>query len=153
MVRFKKPKSLLILALAAMLLLSTVLSGCSSSTAFASLEMHPVNQLPEHIQQAPERVREAYRFAVANPDLLKEVTCYCGCSPDVHDSNYECYVADIEEDGEMIYENHGLYCGTCVDITQDVMRLTAEGEAVEDIRLTIDELYSKYAPPVMAPIE
>jgi hypothetical protein len=140
---FKKSKYLLILAIIVVLLSST-LTACSGS--ISSLNMHPISKLPDNIRQSPVEVRQAYQFAVANPDLIGAVPCYCGCAGVGHDSNYKCYVADVGQDGEVIYDYHGLYCSICVDITQDVMRLTAEGEAIEDIRLIIDETYSKYDP-------
>jgi hypothetical protein len=155
MPKLKKSKSLLVLTLAVMLLFSTGLSACSSSSALAGtdLKMHPLNQLPDHIRQAPVQVREAYQFAVANPDLVEAVPCYCGCAPAGHDSNYDCYVADVTAGGEVIYDNHALGCSICVDITLDVMRLTVEGEPIEDIRTVIDRTYSQYGPSNMPPVE
>jgi hypothetical protein len=154
MFNFKKSKYLLILAIAAVLL-STVLSGCSSDSAssHSELKMHPASKLPDNVRQSPVLVREAYQFAVANPDLLQQVPCYCGCGNAGHDSNYECYVANAEANGEILYDYHGMYCGICVDITQDVMRLTAEGEAIQDIRTVIDQTYSQYGPSNMPPVE
>jgi hypothetical protein len=146
MINFKKSKYLLILVIIAVLL-STTLTACSGSIlSNMDLKMHPISKFPDNIRQSPVEVRQAYQFAVANPDLIGAVPCYCGCAGVGHDSNYKCYVADVDQDGEVLYDYHGLYCSICVDITQDVMRLTAEGEAIEDIRLIIDETYSKYDP-------
>jgi hypothetical protein len=155
MSNFKKSKAPLILILSVMLLISMALTACSSGAASAGsdLKMHPVTQLPDHIRQAPVQVREAYQFAVANPDLIQAVPCYCGCAPAGHDSNYDCYVADVTASGEMIYDNHALGCTICVDITIDVMRMTADGEVIEDIRTVIDRTYSQYGPSNMAPVE
>jgi predicted small secreted protein len=154
MPNFKKSKSLLILSLAAVLLLSTVLSACSGSVAAGSdIKMHPISKFPENIRQAPVNVREAYQFAVANPDLIQAVPCYCGCAPAGHESNYDCYVANVSENGEVLYDYHALGCTICVDITLDVMRLTADGETIEDIRTVIDRTYSQYGPTNMTPVE
>src|SRR5215813_14589593 len=35
--------------------------------------------LPEGLRAAPDEIREAYRFAVANRDVLRYIPCYCGC--------------------------------------------------------------------------
>ena len=50
---------------------------------------------------------EAYRFALANPDVLKQIPCYCGCGVVGHTSNYDCYVAEINDDGSAILDSHG----------------------------------------------
>jgi hypothetical protein len=50
--------------------------------------------LPEGLRVAPEEIREAYRFAVANRDVLRYIPCYCGCNEQGHTSNASCYVKD-----------------------------------------------------------
>lgn len=50
--------------------------------------------LPEGLRNAPEEIREAYRFAVANRDILRYIPCYCGCGEQGHTSNASCYVKD-----------------------------------------------------------
>jgi hypothetical protein len=63
--------------------------------------------LSVELQQAPENIQEAYRFALANPDVLKQTPCYCGCVVVGHTSNYDCYVAEINDDGSVILDSHG----------------------------------------------
>jgi hypothetical protein len=99
------------------------------------------------MQAAPVRVREAYQFAVAHPDALKNVPCYCGCGAMGHTSNFACYVKEANADGTLQFDEHALGCSLCVDITQDVKRLTAAGKAPADIRSFIVATYSKFGPP------
>lgn len=99
------------------------------------------------MQNAPTRVREAYQFAVANPDALTNVPCYCGCGAMGHTSNYSCYVNEAKADGAIVFDDHALGCSVCVDITQDVMRMTREGRAPPAIRAAIISTYSQYGPP------
>jgi len=59
----------------------------------------PESLLPADIRQAPTQVREAYRFAIANREILRWIPCYCGCGADGHTSNaswvrYEFYPLD-----------------------------------------------------------
>lgn len=82
-----------------------VLSSCTSATKPA-LEMAPLSSLPQEVQNASINVQEAYRFALANPELLQQIPCYCGCGAVGHTSNYDCYVAEIEEDGTVLFDNH-----------------------------------------------
>lgn len=125
------------------LLLTT---ACTTDTSH-ELKMASPNMLPMQMQNAPTRVREAYQFAVANPDALKNVPCYCGCGAIGHTSNYACYVKQTNADGTVVFDTHALGCSVCVDIAQDVMRLTREGKSPGDIRAAIVATYSQFGPP------
>ena len=59
-----------------------------------------VSLLPEGIKNAPDEIRDAYRFAVANRDMLRYIPCYCGCEKDGHTSNASCYVKDSSPPGK-----------------------------------------------------
>jgi hypothetical protein len=137
--------------LALMLLAFPALTACGSSSNGQALEMAPLSEMPDAVQQAPLTVQEAYQFAVANPEALKNVGCYCGCGPAGHTSNYSCYVREEASAGEIVfdkivYDQHALGCSICVDITQDVMKMTAAGKTPAEIRQSIDQTYSQYGP-------
>ncbi len=125
-------------------LLIAALPGCSTSAHAADLNMLPMDKLPGLVQSAPVSVRTAYQFAAANPDLMRHIPCYCGCGSIGHTSNYSCYVSAVGPDGGISYDNHALGCSLCVEITQDVMRLSKEGKPVAEIRAYVDVTYSKY---------
>jgi hypothetical protein len=128
------------------LVIATLLfTACNTSTS--TLPMAPLDQMPSEVQKAPVSVQEAYRFAVANPEVLSQVPCYCGCGAIGHTSNYDCYVKDVQPSGEIEFDTHALGCSICVDITQDVMRLSREGKTLDHIQAFIDRTYSQYGPP------
>ena len=135
----------------AILLSTLALSACSSATPGATAgraaKMASVSQLSPAAQKAPARVREAYQFAAANPDLMKQIPCYCGCGAVGHTSNYACYVKEVKPDGNVIFDDHALGCSLCVDITQDAKRLLDEGKSAQDIRAAIVANYGKFGPP------
>ncbi|MGB9590959.1 MAG: PCYCGC motif-containing (lipo)protein, partial [Candidatus Kryptoniota bacterium] len=110
------------------------------------LDLYPLAQLPAEVQSAPLTVKMAYQFAAANPDLMKQVPCYCGCGDIGHTSNFDCYVSAVDDQGNITFDHHALGCSICVDITQDVMRLTQQGKSPQEIRAVIDTTYSKYGP-------
>lgn len=110
--------------------------------------MAPMSMLPEEMQSAPVSVRESYQFALANPGVLKQIPCYCGCGSMGHTSNYSCYIQG-EEGGETQFDAHALGCGICVDITQDSMRMLKEGKTVAEIRAAVDTKYAQYGPSNM----
>ena len=121
------------------------LPACSTRQE-ADLHMMPMDQMPAEVQSAPVSVQTAYQFAAANPDVMEEIPCYCGCGSIGHTSNYACYVSHVDEKGEITYDNHALGCSICVDITQDVMRLLREGKSTQEARAYVDATYSKYGP-------
>ena len=126
-----------------------LLASCAPGESSSSLEMLSADALPGQIRTAPAVVVDAYRFAVANPDILKQVPCYCGCDSVGHQSNYACYVSEVDSSGAPVYDQHALGCSICVDITQDVMRMHQEGKTLDEIRTAIDETYALYGPSNM----
>jgi len=140
-----KTRQLLFLSLIAGLL-TTALSACSPQNKSNDLNMLPAEQMPAAVQSAPVMVQQAYQFAAANPDLMKQIPCYCGCGSIGHTSNYDCYVSDVDAQGKITFDNHALGCSICVNITQDVMRMVRQGKGVEEIRAYIDAIYSRYGP-------
>jgi hypothetical protein len=135
------------------LLSAVFLSGCSSSntsqTEARSYTLAPLSDIPLEAQNAPLTVRESYQFAVANPEVLKQIPCYCGCGSMGHTSNYSCYVADEIADGSLNFDGHALGCSICVDITQDAMRMLDQGKSVPEIRNFVDQTYARFGPSNM----
>ena len=134
---------------------SPLLAACSAkattsaSTDMSGLKMAPMSEMPQEVQNAPTTVSDSYRFAVANPDALKNVPCFCGCKSVGHTSNYSCYVQEAKSDGTIVFDPHALGCTLCVDISQDVMQMTKDGKTPKEIRAAIDKTYSQYGPSNM----
>jgi hypothetical protein len=124
------------------------LSACSTQSREndTHLNMMSMDQMPSEVQSAPVSVQTAYQFAAANPDLMKDIPCYCGCGDIGHESNYACYVSSDDGQGNITFDNHALGCSICVDITQDAMRMLQNGKSPQDIRAYVDTTYSKYGP-------
>ena len=77
--------------------------------------MAPIEEMPTDVRSA-RKIHEAYRFAVANPEVADAVPCYCGCAGMGHASSYDCYVAGVDENGLMQFDDHATYCSICIDI-------------------------------------
>ncbi len=139
-----------ILLLLAILTPTALATGCSAGAAQSADMGHamaPLASLPQGMQSAPTTVREAYQFAVANPDALIGVPCYCGCKAVGHTSNYSCFVKQVKDDGTVIYDNHALGCSLCIDIAQDVMKMTQQGKSPGQIHAEIVAQFSRFGPP------
>ncbi len=140
---FTKTRKLLFLSLIAVLL-STAISACSTQNKSSDLHMMSMDQMPAQVQSAPMTVQTAYQFNAANPDVMKNIPCYCGCGEMGHTSNYDCYVSSVNDKGKVVFDDHALGCSICVDITQDAMRLLKEGKTVPEIKSYVNTTYSKY---------
>jgi len=124
-----------------------LLAACSAGTGTSSrVKLATISALPKPMQDAPAAVRTAYQFAVANPDALQNVPCYCGCGAIGHKSNLACYIKEFGADGKPVFDDHAMGCSLCVDIATDVMQLTGEGKSPADIRQQIVDTYSKFGP-------
>lgn len=127
-------------------LLSTSVSACSASDK-THYPMMSLDEMSAEVKAASVEVQKAYRFAAANPDVMKTIPCYCGCDSLGHTSNFDCYVSNVDEYGRITFEEHGLACSTCVDITEDVMNLLRDGKGPEEARAYVETTYGKLAPP------
>ncbi len=142
-------RQLTFLFLMIMLVLPTLIAGCSSNnqggTGAVELKMAPMADMPPEVKQASVTVQDAYRFNVANPEIMKEIPCYCGCGRMGHASNYACYVQD-DSGGKITFDSHALGCSICVDITVDAMRMLKEGKSTAEIKQAVDDTYAKFGP-------
>lgn len=144
----RKPHYLL-LTLAVVMLLSGLLTGCSSSSGAkhnSGMKMAALSAMPAEVQSAPVVVQEAYQFAAANPEVLEHIPCYCGCGAMGHTSNYSCYFSGATSGQGLDFDPHALGCSICVDITQDSMRLLQQDKNLDEIRAYIDETYASFGP-------
>jgi hypothetical protein len=105
--------------------------------------------MPSDVQSAPSVVQQAYQFAAANPEIMKQIPCYCGCDDIGHTSNYACYISGVDNAGKLTFDSHALGCSICVDITHDVMRLHQQGKPILEIKTYVDRNYSQYGPSNM----
>jgi hypothetical protein len=147
---------LITLGLILVVVVSTLGVACSAGktaeSANASNHHHPMaplSDMPPDVQTASVTFQEAYQFAVANPDLLDDIPCYCGCGGLGHRSNYDCYVKGVTAGGNILFDRHALGCQVCVDITHDTMRLLDEGKSSDEIYAAIDEVYSQFGRPTI----
>lgn len=143
--RTHKPHLLFI----AMMVSTSAISACSAQSRAGDRRMMPIDQMPAAVQSAPTAVREAYQFAAANADLMREIPCYCGCVNIGHTSNFSCYVSGGGDSGLVTFDEHALNCSTCVDITQDAMRMLKEGRTSAEIKAYVDATYVEYGRSTM----
>lgn len=133
--------------LAACTIVVVILAGCGKKGgSHTQLTLAPPSMLPAAVRAAPPVVQEAYRFALANSELLGAIPCYCGCGSMGHTSNLSCYVQEFRADGSVAFDNHGFGCGICVDITRDVMRMLEDGKSLRQMQDRTHARYGRYGP-------
>jgi len=144
-------RRLLFLLLILLVVFSGLLTACGGKTSDGNhdLAMASMDEMPAEVKSAPVAVQEAYKFNVANPEVMTQIPCYCGCGSMGHTSNYSCYVSGVEADGKVNFDTHALGCSICVDITQDTMRLLQQGKTVHEIKAYVDQTYAQYGPTNM----
>lgn len=129
------------------LLVSLVALAACAPAEPTAYSLAPADQLPEFAARADQRVQIAYRFAMANPEALETVPCYCGCHDLGHIDNRACYIKDINAAGEIEFDAHAVSCGICLDISHDVMAMMEQGLSPLQIRQTIDQDYRRFGQP------
>lgn len=144
----RKPLLLIVVGL---FLVGLVLSGCGGTAVTHNHPMAPMEEMPRNVQRSARKTHESYRFSVANPEIASAIPCYCGCASMGHTSSYDCYVAGVDEDGLVQFDDHATYCSICIDITQDTMRLLDEGKTTTEIFSQIEADYARFGPPTVKP--
>ncbi|MBZ0292062.1 MAG: PCYCGC domain-containing protein [Anaerolineae bacterium] len=109
------------------------------------IQLAPHSAMPQFVRDALPGTQDAYRLAVANPDLLRDIPCYCGCVYMGHRNNLDCYVKAVKAE-RVTFDEHASGCGICVEITTDVMRLWSEGQDMDAIYAFIVDTYSQRGP-------
>lgn len=144
-------RRLLLPLLMSLVIFSGLLTACSAKTSddIHNLAMASLAEMPDDVKNAPVLVQQAYQFNVANPEVMTQIPCYCGCGSMGHTSNYSCYVAGVDANGIINYDTHALGCSICVDITQDTIRLLNQGKTVPEIKAYVDQSYAQYGPSNM----
>jgi hypothetical protein len=131
-----------------MLLIMLALSACGSSSP--DLVLAPVERLRDDIQQQYDHVRVPYQLAVANPEILSQIPCYCGCRA-AHKNVKECFVREVKLDGTVDWDDMGLACKICQDIVQDTRQMVRQNKPLVEIRVAIDQKYSRFGPSTDTP--
>ncbi|MBD1371741.1 hypothetical protein IC620_05125 [Hazenella sp. IB182357] len=145
-----------------------IFSGCGADVSQSSKETKMAHnamsgdiqeettseQLPSFLSGENETVKEAYRTALMHHDLITSIPCYCGCGMSAgHENNKDCFIKEIKENGNVVWDSHGMKCYACQQIAMESAKLKAEGKTPLQIRTIIDDLYQNgYGEPTPTPM-
>jgi hypothetical protein len=79
-----------------------------AETGGAAYKLAPESSLAPDIRRASLKIREAYRFAIANQQVLRYIPCYCGCGSEGHTSNASCYLKEGSKPGNLVFDRMSL---------------------------------------------
>ena len=89
--------------------------------------------------RADARVEAAYAYAMAAPQVLQWMPCYCGCGAMGHGSNADCFFKPTMAGLTGItFEEHASYCDVCVETALMVKQMRGEGASLRAIRDAVD---------------
>lgn len=135
------------------------LAACHTDTELAKTgdvrEATPAaDVLPTFLSGKSEDVQSVYRIAAERRQMLQHIPCYCGCGESVgHQSNADCFIHTVKEDGAVVWDDHGTKCGVCLEIAVKSAQMAAEGADIKTVRQTIDAQYGTgYADPTPTPL-
>lgn len=98
-------------------------------------------------------MQDAYEFTLANPDKMRYIPCYCGCGLNAgHKSNLDCYIAGVDQSGEVVFTDHATYCEICLEVARDTKRLSEEGKSLREIRAYTDATHGPKGPATDTPL-
>lgn len=106
-------------------------------------------ELPAFLDDKPAEMRLVYQVAGTATDILDYMPCYCGCGDSAgHESNTNCFIDEVREDGSVVWDDHGTRCQVCLEIAVQSVKMTQEGKTLTEVRNFIDETYKEgYAEP------
>lgn len=77
-------------------------------------------------------VRDAYKVAQENPDLLVQLHCWCGCDrTNGHKNLLDCY-----------RDHHGASCAICTGEALEAKKLFDQGASIDTIRAALKARYA-----------
>jgi hypothetical protein len=101
---------------------------------------------PDYVKALPPDWQGAYAFALARPDVLQWLPCYCGCEGMGHRSNLDCFFQRREVKGTYQYEEHGSFCDICVETANMAAEMLRDGKTMIQVRAAVDATFGGTAP-------
>ncbi len=101
---------------------------------------------PDYVKALPAEWQGAYSFALARPDVLQWLPCYCGCTAMDHRSNLDCFFQRREVRGSYQYEEHASFCDICVKTANMAQQMLREGKTMTQIRAAVDTTFGGSTP-------
>ncbi len=113
-----------------------------------------IETLPTFLDKLDPQLKDIYTVAGNNAELLSWIPCYCGCGENAgHKSNKNCFIKEIKQNGEVVWDSHATTCVNCLEIAVKSASMQQNGKSPLEIRNYIDNTYKEgYAKPTPTPM-
>lgn len=169
--RLRRSGVRLVLVCALALLVAPTVAGCGGSATADTWTAGPVaehtpathdpapdaatqavwNARPAYVRSHPQ-VEAAYAYAMARPDVIAWLPCYCGCVAMDHRSNLDCFFKPTAPGMPLEFEEHASYCDVCVETALMAEGMLADGASLRAIRDRVDATFGGRAPGTVTPL-
>jgi len=106
--------------------------GCCAARPASETEAAANLRKTLNPMQFTGEVREPYKVAQENPDLLAQLHCYCGCDrTNGHKNLLDCY-----------RDHHGASCAICTSEALEAKKLFDQGASIETIQAALRARYA-----------
>jgi hypothetical protein len=102
---------------------------------------------PAYVSHSGHETESAYAFAVARPDIVEWMPCYCGCASLDHRSNLECFLERRQAGAPIVFEEHASYCEICVKTALMAKQMLGQGATLVQMRAAVDATYGGLGVP------
>ncbi|NJD26764.1 MAG: hypothetical protein FIA92_00515 [Chloroflexi bacterium] len=119
--------------------------------AFDAAAQATWNVRPDYVRSHP-RIEAAYAYALARPDVITWLPCYCGCVAMDHRSNLDCFFKPTQPGASLEFEEHASYCDVCVETALMAKQMLADGASLAEIRDEVDATFGGRAPGTVTPL-
>jgi hypothetical protein len=109
------------------------------------------NARPAYVRSHPQ-VEAAYAYAMARPDVIAWLPCYCGCVAMDHRSNLDCFFKPTTPGMPLEFDEHASYCDVCVETALMAKGMLADGASLRAIRDRVDATFGGRAPGTVTPL-
>ena len=109
------------------------------------------NGRPAYVRSHPQ-VESAYAYALARPDVIAWLPCYCGCVAMDHRSNLDCFFKPTAPGAPLEFEEHASYCDICVETALMAKQMLGDGASLRAIRDRVDSTFGGRAPGTVTPL-
>lgn len=101
---------------------------------------------PAYVRDAVAQTQVAYAFALARPDVLQWLPCYCGCASMGHRNNLDCFLHPRQGRASLGFEEHASFCDVCVKTATMAQQMLRQGKTMIQIRAAVDSAFGSLAP-------
>ncbi|TSB45788.1 PCYCGC motif-containing (lipo)protein [Alkalicoccobacillus porphyridii] len=98
--------------------------------------------LPDFLEYYPDNIANLYQGIPEFKEVLEELPSYdSNGNVGQLDNLYQSFIYEEEEDGAIVWNDHGARCNPCIDSAAYSIEASQNGKSIEEIRETVIRQY------------